>query len=573
MLVICVAGLPSCKKNITEFLDKAPGVDITENTIFSSPAQLEFFITSIYRYGIHSTVAYRDPTLSTTGTVTTQFALSGCSTDEGESEQEFVHTQQWNLGAILPRDIVRLEDVRYYIRWIAIRYVALMVDRIGEVPGLNPTYRDQVIAESKCIRALNYLEMLKRYGGVPIVDKRFAAGEEVSVPRSSVAACVDFMIKDLNEAIPMLPATYASAQAGRITRAAAMALKSKVLLYAASPLYNTGTPYLNMANAEDNKLICYGSLDNNRWKLAADAAKDALDYFNANGYGLIDDQGVDKNYKYAWQFHNNKEILLAEQYAAARTGTSFPWASMYPAVFGGFWNGVSVTHNFVRKYEKRDGTPQTWNTAGGNDLTQKYEQLDYRFRQTVAYNGSFFNNQHPALEIYEGGRHVNLCDGGAWLRKLIPEALQDFSNAQIPHFALFRVNEVHLNYAEAINEFQGPVPAAYTSVNLIRARSGMPPLPAGLSKEQFRQRVMNERDIELAFEDHRFWDIRRWMIAEQNGVMQGDFYGLKIRRISAGVFSYLPYVFEPRVFKRQLYLHPFDLTEVQKGNLVQNPGY
>jgi hypothetical protein len=139
--------------------------------------------------------------------------------------------------------------------------------------------------------------------------------------------------------------------------------------------------------------------------------------------------------------------------------------------------------------------------------------------------------------------------------------------------ALYRLNEFYLNYAEALNEFNGPTAEAYAAVNAIRTRSGMPDLPEGLSKDQFRTRVRNERDVELAFEDHRFWDIRRWLIAEEEGVMKGAMYGLRITKVNATTFSWVPYVFENRSFNKNMYLHPYDLAEVLKGNLVQNPGW
>jgi hypothetical protein len=101
----------------------------------------------------------------------------------------------------------------------------------------------------------------------------------------------------------------------------------------------------------------------------------------------------------------------------------------------------------------------------------------------------------------------------------------------------------------------------------------MPNLPAGLSQTAFRTRVRNERDIELAFEDHRFWDIRRWLIAENDGVMQGPMSGLKITRLTSTTYSYVPFVFETRTFLKKMYLHPFDQTEVLKGSIVQNPGW
>ncbi len=165
--------------------------------------------------------------------------------------------------------------------------------------------------------------------------------------------------------------------------------------------------------------------------------------------------------------------------------------------------------------------------------------------------------------------------GGFWLHKLYPDAIDDAKNWQyIPNSTLFSLAEAYLNYAEALNEAQGPVQEAYDAVNTIRQRSGMPGLPSGLTKEQFRERVRNERAIELAFDNFRFWDIRRWLIAENEGVMQGEMYGIKITKISnSSEFKYEPYVFETRYWNPKMYLHPFNTNEINKGYLIQNPGY
>jgi len=138
---------------------------------------------------------------------------------------------------------------------------------------------------------------------------------------------------------------------------------------------------------------------------------------------------------------------------------------------------------------------------------------------------------------------------------------------------VFRVNELYLDYAEALNESAGPVSEAYDAVNTIRARSAMPPLPANLSKEELRARIRNERAVELAYDNQRFFDIRRWLIAEEDGVMQGDFWGIHINKTGDTKFSWTPYVFEKRFFFKKMYLNPFPYSEVLKGDLVQNPGY
>ncbi|CCH53441.1 RagB/SusD domain protein [Fibrisoma limi BUZ 3] len=562
-------AVSSCDKPLSQFLDKAPGVDVTENTVFSSRAQLETFITGTYRIGIHSIFSYNDANLIPTSRT---FCINAPITDEAECEVTFMHPEQWNAGNITASTaLVANEDYRYYIRWTAIRNCNIILERLNDVPDADEAYKSQVTGEMKFIRALNYAEMLKRYGGVPIIDRRFQLTDDFKVKRNTVEDVVNFIVKDCNDAVEKLPASYPSNLRGRATKTAAQMLKARTLLYAASPLFNAATPYMSLGNEADNKLICYGNQDNNRWQLAADAAKAAIDMAPAGNFSLITDKGVDKNYKFAWEQNDNAEIVLAEKVYAARSRTQFPWYGFQPSSIINAWGGVSVIHNFVRKYEKKDGTPQTW--PGGNDLLKKYAELDPRFAQTVGYTTSSYNRDVPLLETFQGGRHAADCDGGAWLKKLMPDALGATSSA-VPNAIVFRVAEAYLNYAEALNEAQGPVQAAHDAVNIIRGRSGMPKLPTNLTKEQFRERVRNERDIELAFEDHRLWDIRRWKIAENEGVMQGPMYGLRITRITGNTdFAYQPYVFENRTFLPRMYLHPFLNTEVYKGYLVQNPGY
>ncbi len=560
----------SCDKNLSEFLDKAPGVDVTENTIFSSKVQLETFIASTYRIGIHSIYTYNDANLIPT---TRTYTINAGITDEAEAEVTFFHTQNWNAATITSADaLVGQEDYRYYIRWTAIRYCNIVLERIKDVPGLDDVYKNQVIGEMKFIRALNYSEMLKRYGGVPLIDKRFEELDNVKVKRSTVEEVVNFITKDCDDAVALLPATYTSNFRGRATKTVAQMLKARTLLFAASPLFNTASPYLSLG--DNNKLICYGNQANNRWQLAADAAKAALDLAPAGNFSLVTDKGVDKNYKYAWEQNDNSEVVLAEKAYASRARTQFPWYGIQPVSIAAAWGGVSVIHNFVRKYEKKDGTSQTWNlNGGGSDLLKKYSELDPRFAQTVGYVGSYWNKDWPILETFQSGRNADGCWGGAWMKKLVPDQLSTASGAT-PNSIVFRLAEAYLTFAEALNEAQGPVPAAYDAVNTIRQRSGMPKLTTGLTKEQFRERIHNERDIELAFEDHRLWDIRRWMIADNEGVMKGAIYGIKVYKIANSTeYRYEPYLIENRTFLPQMYLHPFLNTEVYKGYLVQNPGW
>ena len=212
----------------------------------------------------------------------------------------------------------------------------------------------------------------------------------------------------------------------------------------------------------------------------------------------------------------------------------------------------------------------------------KMSELDPRFKSCIVGNMMPWNNEFPTVEIYQGGRDCNTCYGGFWLHKHYPRILSDNPYEIIPNSTLFQLNEIYLNYAEAMNEAYGPDATegelgmtAREAVNRIRSRSGMTPVAGAADKDSFREKVRHERDIELAFDNHRFWDIRRWMIAEQDGVMQGEMWGIKVYKIEGNdrEYSYEPYVFEKRTFSRKHYLHPFSTNEINKGYLVQNPGY
>ncbi len=589
----------SCKKS---FLDKAPGVDVTENTVFSSRANLESFMATIYKYAMHSVFRYGDQQNFSTTVGVVQYDVAGPTgmmCDEGDaSEAGYYLTNNWNTGNILSSNIVSSEDFRYYIRWIALRQIALVINRAKEVPALDPTatqaYINQVTGEVKVLRAMNYFEMIKRYGGVPIVADVYDPGEFVKVPRGSLQQCIDFILKDCQDAIDNadLPATVSVAQTGRVTKAVAYVVKAKTLLLAASPQFNTATPPLPMPDG-DNNLICLGNYDVSRWQKAADAATDAINYVQSNGYSMIDDpakrdpsdtvstvptwvgKAPDGNYKNAWLNFDNSEIILSYKGAAAAFSSQDPIRLFKPTFSDGGTSrsGSTVPLNFLRKYEKKDGTPQTWPSAG-TDLLTKYLELDPRFKQTICYTNSYYGSSDPKAAIYQGGTPGNVyltCLGGTWMRKSLPYGGNVRSNI---NDILYRVNELYLYRAEALNEATGgPNAQAYSDVNKIRTRSAMPALPAGLSQAQFRDRVRNESAIELVWEDHRFWDIRRWLIGEDPGVMSGAMEGLKITKTTDRLFAWSTYTFETRSFTKNMYLHPFPQPEVLKGNLKQNPGY
>lgn len=567
----------SCRQY--DFLDKPPGTDVTEDTVFNTVKDFEMFLAGTYMMGMNSYYPLHNQNGSVNPNPT--MCMTAPISDEAEMSHTWYSSQIWNSGAVQKNSIINDEDKKFSQRWKAIRRCNIILERIPDT-DFTQAEKDAFIAEASFIRALNNFEMLKRYGSMPIVDKRLTEIDDWQIPRASFKDFVDFIVDDCTRSADLLRnVRWEESKRGRVNCAAALALKSKVLLYAASPLFNTDTPYLPTDNPE---LVGYGDYDKERWDLAAKAAKEALDAALAQGFSLLDTGKPESDYKDVFNIYDNQEIILADKFAGKIGNWSPPWCLMVPKGFDmSTWgNAVCVPHNFIRKFEKMDGEPQTWNEPGvrGSDLMEKYAELDPRFRQTVSYNGSAWNSNFPSVQYYEGGQvpdpTVNIT--GALMHKIIPMALGVGNDYQmVPNSIMFRVAELYLNHAEALNEFSGPTQAVYDALAPIRSRAGMPQLPSGLSQEQMRERIKNERAVELSFEDHRLWDIRRWMDAEREGVMQGAFYKVSIWRVSGqGLDQKCDYEiskYETRTFHRKMYLHPIQESEVNKGYLVQNPGW
>lgn len=569
-LIVCIMST-SCEDMMGNFLEKPPGVDVTLDTIFSTQIQAETFISGIYTDGMYTDL----PRWSVLDG--RRDAITACCTDEAESVASWYWSQAYNRASMTVYNLTQ-GDGRWYARWMAIRQTNMFLEKIDDLQNAEPGYIEQAKGQVRFIRALNYFEMLKRYGGVPIVTKVFQPDDDLTdmkLPRNTFKETLDFIVSECDAAALLLPDKWPSTYTGKATRGAALMLKSKALLFAASPLFNTATPVLDLPGYND--LICYGNFDNNRWQLAADAAKAVIEWAPSAGCFLITDRGIYENYMYVWEQPHNAEIIMAVNLLSTAAYSTMAFKSINNFYLAEA--GTTVTFNWVKKYEKLDGTPQTWDPQGGHNLSQMYAELDPRFRQAIAYNGSYWNVDFPNLTLYKGAVEPSQppllgCFGGHWLHKWVPRSLTRTVRAHL-NWYLFRLAEAYLNYAEALNEAQGPVSEAYNAVNIIRSRSGMPDFPAGLTKEQFREKIRNERDIELAFEDHRLWDIYRWRIAENEGVMQGNMWGIKIYKQPdpSTEYSWAPYVFEVRSFNKKMYLHPFLQNEINKGYLIQNPGW
>ncbi|PWG81356.1 RagB/SusD family nutrient uptake outer membrane protein [Pararcticibacter amylolyticus] len=453
--------------------------------------------------------------------------------------------------------------------YAGIRQTNIFISNIDRVPLKgklsNGTPFNRVWkAESKFLRALYYFELLKRYGGVPLLgDKVLSLADDVNIPRGSFSDCVEFIVSECDAMKDSLRTNPIDANnIERPTRAAAIALKARVLLYAASPLYNGGNIDAG------NQYTGYSSYNAERWQRAANAARELIDQ---NVLSL------DPSFGNAFLNQMSPERIFARQGGNDQSVENSNGPIGYTSSIN---NGrTSPTQELVNAFGMANGKSIT-EAGSGYDLNSPYENRDPRFYATILYNGAPWLGR-PA-QTYEGGADK---PGGIrqqtrtsyYSRKFMGNYTSSAQYSNISHdHILFRYAEVLLNFAEARNEYlNAPDADVYNAVEAIRKRAGLDPftLTPGLSKDQMRTVIRNERRVELAFEEHRYWDVRRWKIAETE--FNKELHGKLIYKLGSGTLSYQDNPVLQMKFKApQMYFAPIPYSEVAKNqNMVQNPGW
>ncbi|MBC7889658.1 MAG: RagB/SusD family nutrient uptake outer membrane protein [Ferruginibacter sp.] len=429
--------------------------------------------------------------------------------------------------------------------------------------------------EGRFVRAFLYFELIKRYGGVPIMTSALSEADIPNIQRNTLQECVQFISNECDSAALNLPASYLvdnngfntnTANLGRATKGAALALKARLLLYAASDLFNNPSWATGYAKPE---LISLPAGDRNlRWKAAADAAKVVID-LPGTGYALFN------NYSTLFRAFNNAELIFTRSEAPSN---GFE-AANYPIGFDKGQSGNTPSQDLVDAYDvKSTGKPITDPTSNYNPANP-YADRDPRLGFTIVTNMSNLSTVSGVtrqVQLYTGGRDGkpinNASKTGYYLRKYVNESLNLLLNTTAVHsWVYFRLPEIWLNYAEALNEYSPGHADIKIYYDRVRGRTGvaMPLLPAGLNQAQVRDKIRNERRVEFAFEDHRAWDTRRWMIAPTT--LGAPLRGVNIAQ-SGTTFTYTPMVVETRVFQPKMYLYPIPQGELNIiSKLVQNP--
>jgi len=410
-------------------------------------------------------------------------------------------------------------------------------------------------------RALFHFELVKRYGGVPLVTEVLKAGDGLDIPRDDYDDCIGFIVDQCDQAAAILPVEWPTATVnfGRATKGAALALKARALLYAASPLFN------DPSKAENSPE--HGAYSAAKWQAAAQAANDviALGY-----YDLFADYQ-----NFFTTLNNNKEIIFLHMALQNNEVEKLNGPSGYTGGGG----GSCPTLDLVESFRMTDGSAFDWNNP--THAADPFANREPRFYATVLYNGAPWMGD--VVDTYEGGNDLgssNSTKTGFYLKKFMSESARWFggNTGNTYHcFPLFRYAEVLLNYAEAMNEAYGPSDLAsfsmnaVTAVNQVRTRAGLPGIDAGVSKEALRELIRHERKIELAFEEHRHLDLHRWKTAEN--VLNEPVHRLIIT-MENGSYSYEPKVAQTRVFRPEMYLYPIPRTEINRNSsLTQNTGW
>ncbi|ALL07786.1 hypothetical protein AQ505_21175 [Pedobacter sp. PACM 27299] len=476
-------------------------------------------------------------------------AFLDAGTDDAVSSQDGSMVEGFRTGLLSGQNVIDNQWVKNYT---GIRRANIFLSKIDVVPT-TAALKVQWRAEARFLRAYFYFELLKRWGGVPLLgDKVYGLNDNLNLKRNTADECYDYILSEI-EAVKdlLLPAAVVDQNIGRANKGAALALKSRVLLYRASPLWNpTG--------------------DVQRWTAAANAAKDVMTLGN---YSLgTDFIALFNSVKHA-------EIIFMKEQAQSQTVELYNGPIGYTDGTGNTSPSQNLVDAFLMKNGKMPGE------AGSNyDPANPYVNRDNRFAATIMFNTTKWLNR--PVETFNGGKDRpggsrTQTKTGYYLRKFMGkfESSGTYSN-QNHHVILFRYAEMLLNYAEALNEASGPVNDAVDAIIAIRKRAGITAaadnrygIPAGITQTELRTLIRNERRIEMAFEEQRFWDIRRWKIAGQ--VMNSPVKGMNIIRNPDATFSYTVLDIAPSVFDvSKNYLFPIPYSEIQTNpNMTQNPGY
>ena len=610
LIIVSISVMLFACKNQDEFLNKQPLGDYSEDAVWSDPALVETFINSMYRnalgfpFAIERLSDYSDESLFTPDwdaanfnkSLMTSDGLYGWATDWGNGDPT-AHTLHYRWAPLYSN----------------VRRCNIFFSKIKSVPG-DATVISGLKGEAYFMRAWTYFYLTNLYGGVPLITKVYGLTDEFTVPRDSYENCIKYIVGQIDSAAMNLPDTYA--KDGRVTKGAALAFKARVLLYAASDLHNSAKNSVVTSGFSKPELLGYvGGDATARWTAAKTAAKAVIDLGKYSLYKATPaaTDSVANNFVELFTSKGTDEDILL-QFFTPKTDES--WSGYNPGIYCGpngyhNWGNNTPLSDLVDDYEMKDGTAFDWGNA--KQKANPYLKRDARLYATVTYEGvqwrkrpddalkidpvskiqvghvydlagnviaSGLDTREGPIENWNGGK------SGYYLRKWIDTSVDPQYVKQDVPFKHLRYGEVLLNYAEACIEL-GQNAEAITYINMIRTRAGQPKLSASLTGDALKNAYRHERRVEMAFEDQRFWDVRRWIIG---AAAYHQTHRVDVRYVtsekattyrkadgstwSAPIFSKDEIGGDARAWNNKCYFFPIMRDEMNKNSkLVQNPGY
>lgn len=623
------------------FLEKAPGVDITIDTIFSSKLYAERELVSAYAtlrtcLTVHENNGKYEhqnagnkigwDNLDALTDINQSHCTWGGAYGTYYSGQYNSHIEQKGLGKYCFNSTDEAS-------WKGIRRAYLFIENVDRVPDM--TDQEKIIrkGEARMIIALHMHELLRHFGGVPILYESVSPDKEMSTDysRRTVEECVDFIVGLCDQAAEELPWTVSDTDNGRMTKAGALALKARVLSFAASPLFNSNEPYMQInpptaANqgklmVDYKKTISYGNYSAERWQAVLKACEDFFEENekNSNAYRLVDAVGTDTDaYRQAFAStyadRTSPEIII-------HTGRAIPFfRDTYHRYYFGLtddgaagrgYGGGCITLNYVDMFTNADGTKSDYRTWLQNHPERTsilsdtpFMGKDPRLYETVLIVGDKYQSR-VAQTWHDGLEHGSSSNPKAATGFIVRKFLWDFNEStfysKATNSAYIRLAELYLVYAEALNE-TGNTTKAIEYLNKVRSRVGLPDMTNELlnhlqsgktlpiyedcslvGNPMLREEILDERAREFCFEEVRWFDMIRW---ERDDIFQKELYGIDIT-IKSGSYEDGDLVLnysEPKLddikrewarkWDRKWFLSAFPVDEVNKGyGLVQNPGW
>ncbi|NQX38489.1 Starch-binding associating with outer membrane [Pedobacter steynii] len=594
-LISCLTLASSCKK----YLDQVPNDRLTLEETFANRASAEKFLANVYN-NIPDEFGQRNP-----GGNKNAGLWTGGS-DEADFVWGFVQSNSMNIGSWDANTGFVGDFWNNYYR--GIRSASFFMANVDKVSNdMSPELKVQYKAEARALRAMYYFYIMRLFGPVILLGETVtppdAPAEEIQLPRNSFDECVTYVTTELDKAAADLPLVAVNDDSyGRITKGIALAFKAQTLLLAASPLYNGNSDLSNLKNTDGKQLVSQ-SVDVNKWKKAADVYKAFITQFVPGTYSLFRKNDAAGNYDPYLSCRDlflndwNSEVIFARVQSSigSRQYELTPYHNGKNSDSRGS-GGLGATQNqvdafFTANGRSIDDSQSGYVNSGFATVATKYTKVgiynqwvnrEPRFYVNITYNGSTWLNTANGditTELYNNGNSGKATGGGDYtttgyiVRKAMglgKWAIDNRTNI------LYRLANVYLDYAEALNEAEPGNTDILKYLNLIRERAGIPqydgtgnlPVPAG--QAEMREAIRKERRVELAFENVRYFDTRRWKIAEVTD--NGPIYGLNITSNLPGFLNVVP--FENRVFTKKHYLWPIPSKDVNVDKLlIQNPGW